>query len=196
MGSKHALNALAVALLLGGAGAHVSLRAQGEIGFNTTPSVLGYAAPVYDVDGVTKLSGAAYLAQLYVGAEPTSLSPVGVVAPFLTGLAAGLVRVPTLVVVPSIPPGALAIVQMRAWTGAAPSYETAVTTGTRAGASNVFQIRLGASFQLPASLIGLLSFHLVEGIPEPSTVALIIVGGGLLLRWHRVGPGSPPSRWR
>ncbi|MCZ7638427.1 MAG: chitobiase/beta-hexosaminidase C-terminal domain-containing protein [Verrucomicrobia bacterium] len=40
-------------------------------------------APIFDTDGVTRLVGPAFLAQLYAGPTPAPLEPVGVVVPFL-----------------------------------------------------------------------------------------------------------------
>ena len=53
----------------------VGLLAQGTVDFNNSPGVIGGSgAPVFDVDGTTRLAGTSYLAQLYADPDAGSLS--------------------------------------------------------------------------------------------------------------------------
>ena len=61
--------------------------AQGTINFANAGA--GLNAPVFQLDGVTKLSGATYQAQLLAGPNAGALAVVGSATPFLTGGGAG-----------------------------------------------------------------------------------------------------------
>ena len=81
-------------------------------------------APVFDVDGLTPLEGADYLAVLYAGPSQTSLESIGAPIPFLTGAAAGYFNRSAdpdsgLRALPTVSPGHLAYVQVRGWEAAA-----------------------------------------------------------------------------
>jgi hypothetical protein len=167
---------LSIAALLAVA---LSASAQGTVTFVNRVSGTPLDAPVFDVDTVTRLAGSGFMAQLYAGTSADSLTAVGTPVPFRTGVAAGYVSA-TDVQVPGIAGGATAFVAMRAWsTASGATYEAA---GIR-GSSAPIQITLGGAGSppsTPASLTGLQSFSLV---PEPSTIALAVLGGlGLLLR--------------
>lgn len=144
---------------------------QGQINFNNSPASLGGGgAPVFEVDGQTRLAGSLFLAQLYAGATPESLLPVGYALPFRTGAGAGFVDITgydPVVTVPSVAPGDLAYVQMRAWfsLGGA-TYEAAEAAKSAAGQSAVFTVKTGGEGSppsLPANLTGLSSFSISRG---------------------------------
>jgi hypothetical protein len=156
-------------LLAAGGGAVPPAQAQGTINFNNRVIADGIDAPVFDSDGVTRLSGAAFLAQLWVGHDPEPLSPIGQPVVFRTGNLAGYVARAT--VVASVPAGDMVYVQMRAWDAAAgDSYDAALRAGGKTGHSNTIQVKTGNYGDppaLPANLVGLASFQLQQqpGIP-------------------------------
>ncbi len=135
------------------------------------PGVLGQAtlsfnnngAPVYAVDGVTRLSGAAFAAQLYVGPTADTLTPAGSPTPFRIGAAAGSVTPQTVTLV-GVPPGGAVHVEMRAWeTAKGASYEEAWSAGGPAGRSSPIVVTTGGDGippSPPAPLTGLASFTL------------------------------------
>ena len=65
--------------------------AQGTVEFRNLSQISGIDAPIYDVDCLTRLAGAAYSAQLYVGQSESSLTPVSPVIAFREGIGAGYV---------------------------------------------------------------------------------------------------------
>ena len=131
-------------------------------------------APVFEADGVTRLAGPAYLAQLYAGPSPDTLAPVGWAVPFRTGTSAGYVE-GGVVVITSVAPGAVAYVQMRAWESArGPDFDSAWRAGGAVGASAVLSLTTGgagAPPSFPADLVGLSSFTIAREA-EPPVVAI------------------------
>lgn len=133
-------------------------------------------APVFDSDCQTRLAGAAYLAQVYVGATSESLLPVFQPQPFRTGSGAGYIS-SLGGGIAGHAEGTAVWAQMRAWeAGAGDSYEAAVAAGGQHGVSNVIRVVLASTTQPGAPLVGLQSFCLV---PEPSAGALWALGGSL-----------------
>lgn len=148
-------------------------------------------APIFDVDGTTKLSGTAYMAQVYAGPNAGALAPIGNAYPFRTAAGAGYydyASTGTKVYVSTVAPGATASVQVVAWEAAAGSYETAAASTTyKSGASTVFTAVLGDAGSppsVPAFMTGLTSFS-IGVIPEPSTMALGLLGAAALLLRRR-----------
>jgi hypothetical protein len=150
--------------------------------------------PIYDVDGVTRLAGSNFAAQLYVGSTDDALRPVGEPRPFLTGFNHGLWD-PASVILATIPPGAPVFAQVRVWdrtVGA--SYEIARALGGRFGRSQILSIIAGQSSMPPipfegAQLSGMHSFSLQAGLPHFTTGQLELaerLPGGLLL-WRLTG---------
>ncbi len=165
--------------------ATIAAQAQGTINFANRGAFAanGADAKVLGVSGAA-LDGAGFLAQLYVGSSASSLNAVGSPVPFRTGAAAGFVSAST-VTVAGIAGGSAASVAMRAWdasTGA--TYDAATVRGSSA----VLSIVLGGGGNppaVPADLTGLAGFSLAGAgpgpvIPEPSTVALGLLGAGAL----------------
>lgn len=160
----------------------LSASAQGTINFNNRVTVAGIDAPITFPLGGVRLRGPDFLGQLFV-LDPGSDSyePVGGPTPFQSHpLLAGYINGGNTIV-PFIAPGNDATVVLRAWNAAAGSIwsevlgspngiygQTAPITITLGGA--------GAPPSLPANLVGL-DGHL---IPEPTTVALIVLGLGML----------------
>lgn len=168
--------------------ATLSALAQGTVNFNNSPSAVGGAgARVFDIDGTTPAAGAAFLAQLYAGPTADSLQPIGAALPFRTGAGAGFVDTAsgTTRSIASVGLGAVATIQVRAWAVAdGATYEAALAANGKRGVSNIITVTTGGAGEppaLPANLTGLTSFTLI--IPEPSTIALGLLGvGALLLR--------------
>ncbi|MCZ7634970.1 MAG: PEP-CTERM sorting domain-containing protein [Verrucomicrobia bacterium] len=125
------------------------------------------------------MTGAAYLAQAYVGADVNSLAPVGTALPFRTGTAAGYIT--STAITTGIAAGTSVTVVMRAWEAAkGATYEAAVAGGGIYGSSNPVTLTLSSPPAAPTDMVGLQSFNL---IPEPSTMALGVLGvAALLLR--------------
>jgi hypothetical protein len=163
--------------------ATISTYAQGTVNFANVG--VGLNAPVFDVDGTTKLEGAGFMAQLYAGADANSLVAVAGATTFLTGANAGFFVGGTKAV-PGIDLGAAGTFQVRAWDAAGGgTYEAALAAGAKAGLSGTFTVTTGGGgipANPPATLVGLTSFNLTQ-VPEPSTIALGLLGAaGLLIR--------------
>jgi hypothetical protein len=123
-------------------------------------------APIFDLDGITRLNGGSYLAQLYAGPSTAWLRPVGQPTTFRTGFGAGYVW-PKTVTLANVPPGSNFVAQVRAWDGGvASSYEAARALGGRFGKSEILTVTAGGA-PLPSSyLLGLHGFSLQAGLPR------------------------------
>lgn len=167
-----------LAILAAAAMMTVGAYAQGTV--NNANFVSGVLdAPVFDVDGTTRLAGANYMAQLYAGPAGGSLAAIGSPVAFKTGSGAGYF-LGGAATIPTVAPGANADIKIVAFQGA--SEASAVATGS----SSVFTVQTGGAGNppgLPANLVGLTSFSLQ--VPEPSTIALGILGAAALLLRRR-----------
>jgi hypothetical protein len=167
----------------------LSAWAQGTVNFNNSNAAIGAGgAPVFDVDGTTALAGTGFVAQLYAGPDANSLAPIGATLTFRTGAGAGFLNTTgqdTARIIPTVAPGAQAVIQVRAWDASYASYEAAAAAGGKAGASANLTVTTGGAGQppsLPANLVGLQSFSL-SVVPEPGTLALVALGAcALFLR--------------
>lgn len=160
-------------------------------------------APVFDSDG-SRLFGTNYVAQLYGGSAPDSLSPARYdannqimnptpftfVNPFGE---TGYFSEPAWVYINGAPSAAW--LQVRAWDvrlGA--SYEDVVALGIGGyGQSSVF-LGFGGNSDIglaPGFLNGLQSFSLLPIIPEPSSYALLAFGGAMVWLFRRQQPRKP-----
>ena len=163
--------------------------AQGTVNFNTRviPDV---DVKVFDVDGTTPLAGTGFTAQLFGGIQGTAESSLAALVPttaFRTGAGAGYVVPPASPVpVPGVPENGTATLELRVWDnmgGTITSYAQAVTAGGKYGTSNLFDVGpLGGVLTTPANLKGLTFWPM---IPEPSTIALGILGAAALLLRRR-----------
>lgn len=187
--------------------------AQGAITFDTSAAA-GVNARVLMPNGTPVGSTAAgapagslFLAQLYFAAgsvtDSASLVPAGNPVNLRSGTSAGFsqitgttslgVLVDPTVVVPTIPGGALATIQMRAW-WAGPGgntytqyYEYNGPPNGLFGASPLLVKPLGAGGtppSPPADLVGLQGFTLIP-VPEPTTWALLGLGAAALWIFRR-----------
>lgn len=162
---------------------------QGTINFANKVSASAIDAPVTDFAG-TRLAGADFLAQLYAGTGGT-FKAYGAPVPFRTGAAAGYISA-NVVTLDGVAAGSAVDVQMRAWRAAAgASYEAALGSGlASAGGNYGFSATLagvvtgnaGTPPSLPTDLRGLTGFAFV---PEPSTIALGLLGAAVLFLRRR-----------
>ena len=158
---------------------------------------------VYDVDGVTKLNGTNFFAQVYAGPSPAILRAIGTPKPFLAGSAAGLYRCGTLAV-PEITSGQTGYLQVRVWEAAVGvSYEDARARGGKFGFSPIVSQVL---YTGPPPFISTPGFSLQAGFPLFSTGTLGIHSRspGEPIEWKLIGaPGfryliekrMPPQNW-
>jgi len=163
-----------------------SVMGQGTINFSTR--ITGVVdAPVYKPDGVTGAgAGTPANAQLFLvtgsgaAATYTALTPATTFRATPAGVAQAYVIPPaTPVTVPGVAGGSQATIVLRAWEGA--SYDSASIKNQSAPIT----ITLGGGGQppaVPANLVGLQGFNLV---PEPSTMALGLLGAAALLYRRR-----------
>jgi len=157
--------------------------AQGQVNFNNyvpaaTPPV---NAPVtlhhWGGPGAGSIPG--LKAQLFLVGAGHTRTAVGDVATFRTSPAAAQYYINGFtVVIPGIDAGGSATFVMRAWDGA--TYEASL----RYGESAPVTITLGGGTSVPADLTGLKSFD-VGPMPEPSFLALGLLGGAIFLLWRR-----------
>ena len=157
---------------------------QGTVLFqNITP----VSAPVYDEGGVRpgtdgRLASSAFRAQLWASAPGGTLEAIGATANFLTGSSGAGFFIGGSRIITQVAPGGTAQIQVRAWrvtdgTTTANTWQEAAARGRGLGQSAVFTVATGGGGDPPGppvQLIGMTSFNLV---PEPSTIALGIIGG-------------------
>jgi hypothetical protein len=141
--------------------------------------------------GATLLSGTGFTFALFGGSSDGNLQFAGQTT-FRTGTGAGLTIAgsPT-VMIPGVPAGSTARLQVRAWDnlgGTVTTWDQALANSragvSAAGVSAIFTSRAlggidpddGAIVLPPTALFGMESFNLTM-VPEPSTIALGILGG-------------------
>ncbi|MBI3417784.1 MAG: hypothetical protein HY043_21035 [Verrucomicrobia bacterium] len=178
----------------------------GTINFNNHVIAANIDAPVFDVDGVTRLAGEAFLSQLYAGTSGDNLKPVGTSVPFRTGIASGYVVPASSLVIPTILPGTPANVQLRAWAAAdGATYDLAKSANGRIGASTVIRVITGGAGtppKLPADLIGLKSFKLTKGGASSLVIArqpqslTVNLGADAGFKVLAIGSGSLKFQWQ
>ncbi|HTL59082.1 MAG TPA: hypothetical protein VL361_25640 [Candidatus Limnocylindrales bacterium] len=150
--------------------------AQGQLYFSNFGA--GFATPVYDTDGTTKLAGAAFAADLYFGPPGTTdsmqLIPLGQPANFAAaGYFIGGTR--TL----PFPAGTTITTQVRVWAWADDnSWEAAVSASGRTVESFMLPVTLTSPPTTPATLIGLRFGAQLQFIPTSSPPTLVIHSGG------------------
>ncbi len=163
---------------------------------------VGINAPVFDVDGITKLEGANFLAQLYASPTPDDLRPIGAAVPFLTGAGAGYLNPgpSSIRIISAVTPGQMATVQIRVWESAkGTTYEQVATSGGRFGSSEILNVRTGGDGQppgLPAVLDELQSFALGASpniISQPDSQTVV---EGTDVTFSLQVSGSQPLRYQ
>ena len=112
--------------------------------FNNSPGAIGgTGAPIFDIDGKTRLEGDAWLAMLWAGPDAGSLTPWGAALTFRTGAGAGFFNttgVDTLRTIGTVAPGAPATIQVRVWEAAGGDYFDAASGGYKFFSSAVFTV--------------------------------------------------------
>jgi hypothetical protein len=162
-------------------------------------------SPVFDVDGVTKLAGTNYFAQLYAGAASNSLHAVGLPV-FFQAEAAGY-YFPTAARIPDVLAGQIAYVRVRAWDNRfGETFEEARALGGTFGQSEIMPVVLTTFPTAPQPLKDLKSYRLQSGQPVLATAKLypgqrlpsgdrefLLVGeiGAQYVIEHR----APPQTW-
>lgn len=165
----------------------VQTNAQGTVNFvNRITGTLDI--PVFsDAANTVRLAGPDFVAQLYFSATETgSYSPVsGAPAPFRTGAGAGYwnAGADATRTLTGIAGNSTAWLQVRVWNSTLGTYDavSAANVPLTYGFSNPFSVIAGNGGippSVPVNMMGLTSFHLV---PEPTTIALGVLGlAGLL----------------
>jgi len=169
-----------------------SFGADGVINFRSLGSdTLGGTvnAPVFNVDGVSKLAGTGFSVQLFYGVLGTAdnaLVALGSPITFGTGGLSGYF-IGTTVAIPGISVGSQARLQVRAWDNAGGTITSFASALVRGSSASFNSSNLGDSFT-PSTIpvpAGLTTFQLAA-VPEPTTIALGVLGGlGLLARRRR-----------
>jgi hypothetical protein len=157
--------------------ATVAAYGQGQVNLANRNVATGLDAPIFDFSGNKLDSG--FLAQLYVND-----AAVGPTAEFRDGAGAGYIR--TVAVDTGQPYGTEVTVMVKAWDAAEASFEAAQGAGLQYGASDAIVMNVsgitGGVPDLPVFIDGLQSFSLV---PEPSTIALGLLGAAILFLRRR-----------
>jgi hypothetical protein len=173
--------------------ATVGALAQGSVNFQTKVTAVNYTITAFATDTTTGLLvGSSYLGQLYAGATADSLAPVGSAVAFKVSAStgAGLGWLSGGEVVTTLSPGTGGYFQVKAWQASAgTTYELALAANGVTGFSNTIHLTtLGDSTAsprgLPVDLVGLTAFNL-QGVPEPSTIVLGVLGASLFLLRRR-----------
>lgn len=171
--------------------------AQGSVLFNnrvvgSTVFEIGLGAPGDPGTLVSLLEGTGYSAQVWGGLTADSLAPATPITDFRTGAAAGYVNGVTAILsgVPLDAPSAF--IQVRAWDNMTGTVNTwadvlaADPTLVASGMSETLVINaIGGNLNPPPNLVGFNDFNIAV-VPEPSTIALGILGGlALLVRFRK-----------
>lgn len=169
--------------------------AQGQVSFKNffTPYTF-----VYLEDGVTKVPASiapnvgAYVVDLYYGSagisNPNSLTPMGLAAPFSSVAAqAGLFN-GGVQLIPGVPSGSTATLQIRAWEtkgGLYTSYAAALAGKTGlVGEGNLVQVTLNTAPSTAPTMNGITSITM-HPVPEPTVAAIAGLGLASMLILRR-----------
>jgi hypothetical protein len=180
------------------------VQAQGNFTFSNRVTASQVDVPVFDVGGVNRLDSSMgnFVAQLYwaagSGAAESTLNAVtDPAAPFRApGAGAGFwnaaANSPDNNRVVGVAVGANVSLQVRVWntTDGATFALASVKPGAKVGKSNIITVAAGdpgvaPATPTPALMNGLNSFTLTTVVPEPSTIALSLLGAGALLLRRR-----------
>lgn len=155
----------------------VGVMAQGNILFqNKSGTAIDAKVVALKPDG-SPVPANVYTAELLAGLTQGSLAPTGITTPITlaTGYFAGGSKS-----VPGIPAGVDAFFQVRIYNTAKGSF---AASGLDVGASKIWSMQLTAPPNTPAAMAGLGKDPIVVGVPEPSILALGLLGmGALMLR--------------
>jgi hypothetical protein len=136
---------------------------------------VGVNAPVFDIDGTTRLAGNQYMAQLLINGTAIATTP------FLTGGNAGYFLGGTQVL-DGVTSGSTVTATIQAWDTATGADFASALTKT----STEWQLQIVGDTAVnpnvpPAALVGMPAGLSLLAVPEPSTIALAILGGVALL---------------
>jgi hypothetical protein len=164
--------------------------------------------PIFDVDGVTKLSGPGFLAQLYAGPSPTSLRPVGPARPFGTTTFTRGLFMPTINInIPDVAPGEAVYFQTRVWeTNLGNFYEDVRIRGGKYNVSAVYSGVIPPELNYIPIKVPIESFSLRAGTPFLTTGKIEVNARhpGGLIEWKLTGAAgftyliekqTPPHDW-
>ncbi len=176
----------------------------GTINFNNRVLIAGVDAPVFEADGVTRLSGDNYRAKLYAGVDPANLEPGWLTSLFRTGTGAGYILSPDTIYFPNIIGGAKCYVQMRVWdVNMGSSYEAASAAKGSVGSSKIIQVIAGnpdgTPPTVPADLVGLESFHVSAGpfeVQVSPSEHFAFAGQTVKLEGRLSGIAAPTYQWQ
>jgi hypothetical protein len=175
---------IAVAAVLVTAASYGQATPVGEIFFATRNTGIGLNAPVFLVPDGTKGPGTTYSAQLGLFANGTFTPIASSLTTFQApgaGGAAILDRYVAPVTAQVGSQGQAVTVRMRAWETSRGSFDAAKTAGIGFGESGDINLTLGGGTLPPADLPSSFTGFNVTAIPEPSTIALGILGAAALL---------------
>lgn len=154
---------------------------QGQFNFNNYTA--GITALVSTGDGTLLNGDDGWVGQMYASIDG-AMTPVGTPISFRTGGRAGRINGGATAISGL---GAVAVdMEMRAWnTNDGATYDAAESAFGAVGTSNMINVSLGVAPAPPGDLVGLEAFS-VAVVPEPSTMALGLLGiGALLIRRRR-----------
>jgi hypothetical protein len=168
----------------------------GSINFLNRDSSIGLFEPIYQMDGKTLLEGTAWKAQLWGGPVGTDSGPAGVeggpgsltaagdVQVFRTGTVAGyLLNQNFIRYINGVEAGDAALLRVVAWDAKYETWTAARDDAKQFGWSAAFTApktgNVGGK-TTPEPMIGFKGFSLTI-IPEPSTIALGLLGAAALL---------------
>lgn len=168
--------------------ATVSSYAQGTVNFNTRVPADNVNLRVLGVDG-NPVTGANFSAQLYGGPAGTpaaNLQAIGSPVSFRAGNAAGWIDAGA-VAVTGVPGGQPATLQLRAWdnTGGATFASAQVSGASTPWTTGPLGDPSANPPTVPASLGSGTGTFQLQVIPEPSTIALGVLGAAALLLRRR-----------
>lgn len=169
-------------------GLALSAMAQGSIQFKPAKvgDVLKYGADCGALAGTYAENGAYTVGLYYRASGSTTWSqlattPIVTSGPLKGAYNGAVLTSPTI----TVPAATLIDLQLKAWNTGATSYETATTYK---GESLVFQYKTGDPGASPPAAPGSLALggaFLLTPVPEPSTIALGLLAGGLFLLRRR-----------
>lgn len=158
---------------------------QGTVKFLNRDLSLNFDQPVFDVDG-TKL-GDAYVAQLLGGPSESALAPIGNPVAFRPGTGAGYWNpgADSTRTIPGVAGDATGTFQVWAWESKYATLDAAMAAGGKWGKSEAFTNPTGGGGTPPSLPVTISNFKSFSLIPEPSTLALGLIGATLLVYRRR-----------